>query len=55
MIRLSVIIITLNEAHAIERCLASLLEHDELIVLDSGSTDGTQSICERYGAKAVSY
>jgi len=53
LIRLSVIIITLNEAHAIERCLASLPEHDELIVLDSGSTDGTQSICERYGAKVV--
>lgn len=53
MIRLSVIIITLNEATAIERCLRSLPKHDELIVLDSGSTDGTQAICRRYGAKLL--
>lgn len=47
------IIITFNEAAVIERCLGSLPSHDELIVLDSGSTDGTQAICARFGAKLV--
>lgn len=53
MIRLSVIIITLNEAGLIEQCLRSLPDHDELIVVDSGSTDGTQAICKRFGAKLL--
>lgn len=51
---LSVIIITLNEAHDIEACLASV--HglaDEIIVVDAGSTDATVPICERFGARVV--
>ncbi|MFZ9379181.1 MAG: glycosyltransferase, partial [Burkholderiaceae bacterium] len=51
--RLSVIIITLNEAGLIEQCLRSLPDYDELIVVDSGSTDGTQAICKRFGAKLL--
>lgn len=47
--RLSVIIITKNEADRIERCLKSIAGWaDEIIVLDSGSTDGTVDICRRY-------
>ncbi|MCX7222522.1 MAG: glycosyltransferase, partial [Burkholderiales bacterium] len=38
---LSVIIITKNEAAHIAACLASVSFADEIIVLDSGSTDGT--------------
>ncbi|MDA8118639.1 MAG: glycosyltransferase, partial [Gammaproteobacteria bacterium] len=37
----SVIVITHNEEDMIERCLASVAWADEIIVLDSGSTDRT--------------
>ena len=48
---LSVIVITKNEAHAIGKCLESVSWADEIVVLDSGSTDGTVKICESFGAK----
>jgi glycosyltransferase involved in cell wall biosynthesis len=47
---LSVVIITLNEEHAIAECLASVAWADEIIVVDSGSTDKTLEICSSYGA-----
>lgn len=47
---LSVIIITKNEAALIERCLKSVIWADEIIVLDSGSTDQTVEICKQYKA-----
>ncbi|ODN42656.1 glycosyltransferase family 2 protein [Piscirickettsia litoralis] len=45
MASLSVIVITKNEAHDIGACIDSVSWADEIIVLDSGSTDGTQDIC----------
>ncbi|MGY4517404.1 glycosyltransferase family 2 protein [Lysobacter sp. HA18] len=49
---LSGVVITLNEADRIERCLASMREVcDEVIVLDSGSTDGTIEIARGLGAR----
>ncbi|MDI1356282.1 MAG: glycosyltransferase family 2 protein [bacterium] len=52
MIKLSVVIITFNEEKNIERCLLSVKEvADEIVVLDSFSKDATQAICEKYGAK----
>lgn len=45
---LSVIIITKNEAHDIRDCLASIAWADEIIVLDSGSTDGTVDIAREF-------
>ena len=52
MIRLSVVIITFNEEHNIERCLNSLLGvADEIIVVDSHSTDRTKEICNKHGVK----
>ncbi len=51
--RLSVIVITRNEQHAIARCLQSVSFADELIVLDCGSTDRTVQICESLGARVV--
>ncbi|MCB0795722.1 MAG: glycosyltransferase family 2 protein [Flavobacteriales bacterium] len=49
---ISAVIITHNEAHNIGRCLASLKPvADELIVVDSGSTDGTADIAEQAGAR----
>ena len=50
---LSVTIIAKNEAHNIEECLASVQWADELIVVDSGSTDGTVAIAARMGAKVT--
>ncbi|PSV19807.1 glycosyltransferase family 2 protein [Photobacterium kishitanii] len=46
---LSVILITKNEADRVELCLQSIAGiADEIIVLDSGSTDETVAICQRY-------
>lgn len=45
---LSVIVITRNEEASIRRCLESVKWADEIIVLDSGSTDGTVAICREY-------
>jgi glucosyl-3-phosphoglycerate synthase len=55
--RVSVCVPTLNEADSIARTLAPLLELrdvgliDQVAVVDSGSSDGTQSIVERLGAE----
>jgi glycosyltransferase involved in cell wall biosynthesis len=49
---LSVCIITLNEEVNIGRTLRSIKDiADEIIVVDSGSTDSTVSIAQSYGAK----
>ena len=48
---LSAIIITKNEAHDIRDCLESVKFADEIIVLDSGSTDNTVEICQEYTDK----
>ena len=49
--KLSVIIITKNEAENILACLESVAWADEIIVVDSGSTDATAGICRELGAK----
>ena len=53
--RVSVIIPTHNEAQAIGRVLADLPFNlvNEVIVVDSNSTDGTPDIAERMGARVV--
>lgn len=48
---LSVILITKNEAANIRVCLESVAWADELIVVDSGSTDDTVAICNELGAQ----
>lgn len=50
MPQLSVIIITLNEAANIEACLQSVSFADEVLVLDSGSTDRTVELARALGA-----
>ncbi|HZX81059.1 MAG TPA: glycosyltransferase family 2 protein [Lysobacter sp.] len=49
---LSGAVITFNEADRIARCLASMREVcDDIVVLDSGSTDGTVEIARGLGAR----
>ena len=49
--KLSVIVITKNEEAAIGRCLESVQWADEIIVVDSGSTDRTLAIARQLGAQ----
>jgi glycosyltransferase involved in cell wall biosynthesis len=51
MSKLSVILITKNEAANIQACLESVAWADEIIVVDSGSTDDTVAICKELNAK----
>ena len=54
MIKFSGVIITYNEAQNIEKCLKSLVNVvDEIVVVDSYSTDNTKTICESYNVKFV--
>ena len=49
----TLLIIARNEAAAIGRCLDSVPFAAEKLVIDSGSTDGTQEVCQRHGARVV--
>lgn len=52
---LSAAIITFNEEKNIERCLQSISKvADEIVVVDSNSTDKTKEICEKFGVKWIS-
>lgn len=48
---LSVILITRNEEKHLQACLESVSFADEIIVVDSGSTDRTVEIAHQFGAK----
>ncbi len=50
---ISACIIAKDEADRIGPCLASLAFCDEIVVVDSGSTDGTQDICREAGARVI--
>ncbi len=56
MIALSVVVITLNEAENIERCLSSVQGlADEIVVVDSFSTDDTVALAQAMGAKVLQH
>ncbi|PYL30133.1 MAG: glycosyl transferase family 2 [Verrucomicrobia bacterium] len=48
---LAIIVLTHNEAENLPRCLKSIAEFGEIIVVDSGSNDGTQEIANNSGAR----
>jgi glycosyltransferase involved in cell wall biosynthesis len=47
----SAVVIALNEERKIAACLESLQWADEIVVVDSGSTDGTQAVARRFTDK----
>lgn len=49
------VVLTLNEDNDLARALQSLTWCDELLVVDSGSTDRTQEVAERFGAHFVEH
>ncbi|MBU3740724.1 MAG: glycosyltransferase family 2 protein [Candidatus Kapabacteria bacterium] len=51
---ISVVIITRNESANIDRCLQSVAWADEIVVVDSESTDDTVERCKGHGARVVS-
>ena len=51
--KISVYIIAFNEVEKIRDCLNTVLWADEIIVIDSHSTDGTTEIAEELGAKVI--
>jgi glycosyltransferase involved in cell wall biosynthesis len=50
---ISVVILTQDEAANIERCLASVSWADDILVVDSGSTDLTRELAGRLGARVL--
>ena len=48
---LSIVILTFNEADNLPRCLESIADFGDAIVVDSGSTDRTHEIAARAGAR----
>lgn len=51
---ISVVIITKNEAHIITNTLQSLQEvTDDMVIVDSGSTDNTVAICKKFNAHVI--
>ena len=53
--QISAVLITLNEERRLARALESLSFADEILVLDSGSTDRTREIAEAHGARFISH
>jgi len=56
MPKISAVIITYNEEMFIDKCLASIDGiADELLVVDSFSTDSTEEICKKYNARFIKH
>lgn len=51
--KISATIITLNEERNLPRAIESLRCCDEILVVDSGSTDRTAEVAEKYGARVI--
>jgi glycosyltransferase involved in cell wall biosynthesis len=53
-LKVSAVIITLNEERIIQKTLSKLYWCDEIVIVDSGSTDNTIAICEQFGCTIYS-
>ena len=54
MIKISGVVITYNEEKYIENCIQSMLEiADEIVIVDSYSTDRTKEICLKYNVRFI--
>ena len=53
MTQLSVFVTTFNNAETLSACLNSVNFADEVLVLDSYSTDATPQICNQHGVKFI--
>jgi glycosyltransferase involved in cell wall biosynthesis len=51
--KLSIVIIAMNEEKILQRCLNSCKLADQILVVDSGSTDATVDIARRNGADVI--
>lgn len=51
--QISAIVVCFNEEHNIRACLESLRWCDEIVVVDSFSTDGTVEICREYTKRVI--
>lgn len=54
MEKISAVLIVKNEQKVLERCLKSIKDFDEIVILDTGSTDRTMEIARKMGAKVES-
>lgn len=55
-IQISAVVITFNEERRIVKCLQSLIKvADEIIVVDSFSTDQTKPVCKEFGVKFIEH
>lgn len=55
-VSLSAVVITFNEERCIERCIRSLIPvADEILVLDSHSTDKTEDLCKNLGVRFIQH
>lgn len=50
---ISIVILTFNEALNIQRCLDSVQWSNDIVLMDSGSTDTTVQIAEKFGARIL--
>lgn len=55
LVQLSIIVPVKNESNNLLRSLQSISWANDIFVVDSGSTDGTQKIAEAHGAKLVQF
>lgn len=47
------VLIAQNAAHQLDACLASASFADEIVLVDSGSTDATRQMAQKHGARVV--